>query len=83
MGFKDFIKQLIAKTIASGIVLTVTVGIYSFTIYIGQYGIKIPDATVDAIIKAVISLIASYSIWQGSISNSEGTASSGKSIWKF
>ncbi len=64
-GIKKFVKHVVAKLISAGGTITLTVGTYTFTIVFSETtGLKLTPESVDALIKALISLAAGYSTWK-------------------
>jgi len=64
----NIIKHYIGKLIATGGTLTLTVGTYTITIVFSEAtGIKLTPESIDAIVRALISLLAGYSVWQNGV----------------
>lgn len=61
---KELIKQVIAKVVAVGGTIVISIGTYTVVIVISDtVQFKIPEETVDALVKAVLALLAGYGIW--------------------
>ena len=64
----EFIKQVTAKLISIGGTIVFTVGSYTVTIYFSeQTGLKIEPASVDALLKGLLSLLAGYGMWKSGV----------------
>ena len=61
---KELIKQVIAKVVAVGGTIVISIGTYTVTIVISDtVGFKISEEIVDSLVKAALSLLAGYGIW--------------------